>query len=264
MIFDRINAVLIQSPYVFNVHGGFFISGEIMEQELSLPEYQGLSYTEKLNLLLSKTETRTGKIEGENLKDVVTLLCSGLDWKLKNAPDSMVKTALVRGFDSMNLPGFGFNLNDPTVMGLLNLANSTVVTVDGSMVKLISDEEKQYLIGLASYEAKRWPNATVKDIVSLLEPELLSTDEDWSKPFEYVGSRLMLNLQQSLPELSTVRVEASESIDGVNWSKFKRVHHFYNVADSGVYFTDVPVSYVQRKIRWRGEHYKVIGTVVGV
>lgn len=214
---------------------------------------RGKSYQEIYLELSSETVSNIGAIRADNLRDVVSILASGLQFRLESAEPSAIRTALLTGFKYMALPDYAFNLAQPDVMMLL---------LGGVDAGLINEEEKDKFIALATYETAKYPELTFKDIVEHFEPDLVNVGE-WSE-LVYSGGKLALTLAQSLPEPSLIRIEASESLDGKNWTAFKRINHFYDVFEAGLYLTDIPRSNLQRKIRWCGEHYKTVGLMVGV
>lgn len=230
-----------------------------LSTELSKPEYQTGTYTQRLALLKSKTEPALGKIRKDKIKLLQAFIgATQLRDRLAAATETQQAAAasVAEAIQPAYLAAeetFSINLADPQVAGLLTNAVS---------VGLLTAQEESYLIGLATYQRELWPDATLRDVVEHFEPALTDIG-DWTD-LTYSGSRLALTLTQALPEPSLVRIEASESIDGNNWTAWQRISHFYNVGEAGFYLADVPRSQLQRRIRWRGEDYKVAGAVAGV
>ena len=219
---------------------------------------RGLPYQQIFDELSEETVSVLGAIRGENLRDVVAVLASGLQYRLDTMtlpPEfEPLRAALLVGFRHISIPDYAFNLAQPDVMGML---------LQAVQVGLVSNSEHDKFVALATYETAKYPGLSYRDIIANFEPELVDIGA-WSEPFEYQGGKLFLTLTQALPEPSLVRIEVSESINGENWTAFKRISHFYEVSDAGTYSTDIPRTNLKRRIRWRGENYRVAGSVVGV
>lgn len=230
-----------------------------LSAELNKPEYQTGTYAERLALLKSKTEPALGKIRKDKIKLLQAFIgATQLRDRLAAATETQQAAAasVAEAIQPAYLAAeetFSINLADPQVAGLLTNAVS---------VGLLTPQEENYLISLATYQRELWPDVTLREVVERFEPELTDIG-DWTE-FSYSGGKLALTLTQALPEPSLVRIEACESVDGQNWTAWQRVSHFYNVCDAGLYLAEIPRSQLQRKIRWRGEYYKVVGTVAGV
>lgn len=254
--------------------------------ELSKPEYQTGTYAERLSLLHSKTQSVVGRIELGNLKKLEAIIATGL-WrdKMKALKDSanltladdnasheskqlaQIKLQVVAGFHEaiaesklankapFELGGHTINMADPDVQQTFSAAQMPGID-------LITILEVQKVMQLATYQRQLFPDATLRDVVEHFEPALTDIG-DWAE-LNYSGGRLALTLTQSLPEPSLVRIVACESIDGENWTEWQKISHFYKVGKAGFYLADIPRSQLQRRIRWRGEDYKIIGTVVGI
>lgn len=214
---------------------------------------RGLPYAQALQELQEETEDVLGPIEGKDLRDVVTVLCSGLYHRLSLAPESPLKTALIRAFNSMSIEGFGFNLKDPLVSQMLDA---------GVAEGLVDVNERLWFYAIATKQVPKYPDVTLRDIVAHFEPEVTDVGE-WIEVIP-TTNKLRLTLEQDLPEVSLVCIQMSESEDGINWTKFKRVNHFYGVKDAGFYSAVIPNNGLQRRIRVRGEYYRILGTVKAV
>lgn len=230
-----------------------------LRNELNKPEYQTGTYEQRLALLKSKTEPALGKIRKDKIKLLQAFIgATQLRDRLAAATEAQQAAAasVAEAIQPAYLAAeetFSINLADPQVAGML--ANSVAVG-------LLTPEEQNYLIGLATYQQELWPDATLRDVVQHFNPELTDIGE-WAE-LSYSGGRLALTLMQSLPEPALVRIEACETIDGQNWTAWHRIAHFYNVGEAGLYLADIPRSQLQRRIRWRGEHYAVAGILAGV
>lgn len=223
--------------------------------ELSKPEYQTGTYAERLALLHSKTESVIGKIAYGNTLHLVSMLARGLRTRIDNCAVPELKAAWSEALQPAYLssPAYSINVSLPEIRQMLDAGLSKGVC---------TPEEHTFIIQLATYQRQMWPETTLYDVVAHFEPALVDVG-DWTELI-YSGNRLALTLTQSLPEPSLIRIEASESVDGEKWSAWKRISHFYEVSDAGLYFAIMPNSPLQRRIRWRGEDYKIAGTVAGV
>lgn len=223
--------------------------------ELSKPEYQTGTYAERLALLHSKTESVIGKIAYGNTLHLVSMLARGLRSRIDNCAVPELKAAWSEALQPAYLssPAYSINVALPEIRQMLDAGLSAGVC---------TAEEHTFIIQLATYQRQIFPSATLRDVVAHFEPVRVDVG-DWTE-LPYQGGRLALTLTQPLPEPSLVRIEACESVDGQNWTAWQRISHFYNVGEAGLYLTEIPRSQLQRRIRWRGEHYAVAGTVAGV
>jgi hypothetical protein len=215
---------------------------------------RGLPYAQALTELRSETVSTIGSIKGDNLRDVVAVLAGGLKHRLETAAVSALRTALLTGFEYMGLPDYAFNLAAPDVSGLMSM---------GVSAGLILPEEHARFIALATYQKPVWPTVTLHDVVAHFEPALVDVG-DWLTVDNVASNRLQLRTTVAMPEPTMVSVEMSESEDGVNWTEYKRVNHFYNVHKADFYFAAIPNNGLQRKFRVRGEIYRLTGTVKAV
>lgn len=226
-----------------------------LSAELSKPEHQGKPLRDLFLELSARTVPQVGKIEGEDLRDVVSILASGLQDRLDKAADHPVRTALRVGFEKMSIKDFGFNLADPKVSGMLD---------QGVALELVTEDERSEFYRIATKQVPEFPGLTLRDLVALVHPD--QTDVGPWKEVEVGSSRVLaLTLEVALPEPSLVRVEMSESLDGITWTAWRRVSHFYDVESPGLYLADIPGQRpgVQRRLRCRGEFYKVVGSYRG-
>lgn len=219
----------------------------------SIELLRGNSYQEIFAQLSSRKVSTLGAIRGDDLRDVVSILAAGLQYRLETAAPSEIRTALLTGFAYMALPDYAFNLAQPNVMGMLAL---------GVQEGLVTEEERNQFVQLATYDALEYPDLKMVDIVEYLEPELLNVGE-WVS-VEPLTNKLRLRLTEEMPESTLVRIEMSESDDGIDWTDYKRVNHFYGVYKPDFYFASIPNNGLQRRIRVRGETYRLTGTVQAV
>lgn len=225
----------------------------------ALEAMRGQPYQVILDTLRQQTEPAVGKIRGDKIKLLQAFIgATQLRDRLAAATETQQAAAasVAEAIQPAYLAAeetFSINLADPQVAGLLESAVA---------VGLITPQEQSYLISLATYPRQLWPDVTLRDVVEHFNPALTDIGE-WTE-LTYSGSRLALTLTQSLPEPSLVRIEACESVDINNWTAWQRISHFYNVGEAGLYLAEIPRSQLQRRIRWRGENYKVVGAVAGV
>lgn len=213
---------------------------------------RGLPYAQALSEIQGITKDVVGPIEGKDLRDVVTVLCSGLAYRLEEAPGSPIRTALLRAFSSMSINEFGFNLTDPVVVQLLDA---------GVVANLIDVNERLWFYAIATKQVPTYPSVQLKDVIAYFEPGLVDTGE-WTT-FSPTSNRLILNLSQDTPELAAVRIEQRVSHDGIHWTNWDRLTPII-VQAAGVYYHSIPASNMQRQIRWRGEQYRITGTLEAV
>ena len=196
---------------------------------------RGLPYDQILKELKEETIDVIRPIEGKDLRDVVAVLCSGLDYRLSQAPDSPLKSALVRAFNSMSINEFGFNLTDPVVSALLDAG------VAGGLVDV---NEKLWFYGIATKQEPKYPDVTMEAIVRQLDPQLI--DETWHEIAETSLGRLRISLNTKTPEQTYVLVQMSEE-EG-KWFHATAVHGVHEVRP---YYALVPNNGVPRKLRWK-------------
>lgn len=258
-----------------------------LSAELSKPEYQTGTYAERLALLRSKVTPTIGRIQTGNLKNLEAIIASGL-WRDKMADMrdaaravladaastqaqkdvAQMRLKVVAGFHEAiseakiankadpEIGGHSINMDDPTVQ--LNFA-----AAQHPAVALITPAEAAQVMALATYQKPTWPDAKLRDVVAHFEPELTDVGE-WVEVEGLTTNRLRLHTTEAMPEPTLVCVEMSESEDGVTWTKFKRVNHFYGVHQPDFYFANIPNNGLQRRVRVRGEHYRLTGTVKAV
>lgn len=228
--------------------------------ELNKSEYATGSWHERLALLHSKTVPTLGKIRGDKIKSLQSFIgATHLRQRLSNATADQHAAAasIAEAIQPAYLAAedtFSINLADPTVSNLMALAVNT---------GLLTQEEAQYLNGLATYQHQTWGHIVLKDIVAHFAPALLDANE----PVEVeIGNlnKLRLQLTAALPEPALIRIEMSESDDNLNWTAFKRVNHFYSVHQPDFYFAAVPNNGLHRRVRVCSEIYRFTGALKAV
>jgi hypothetical protein len=199
---------------------------------------RGLPVNQILEELKAETVDVVGPIEGKDLRDVVTVLCSGLDYRLSQAPDSPLKVALVRAFKSMNISEFGFNLADPLVASMLDAG------VDAGLVDV---NERLWFYGIATKQVPKYPNIKLSDVLSVIEPDKL--DGQWNEIEETSGQSFQLQLN-SRPVEATHLVIQWQAGDG-EWYHAQAIHGLLAPVQ---YRAPLPFHGVPRKLRWRCEY----------
>ena len=228
---------------------------ENLSLELSYPEYEGLSYQQILSKLQEQTVPLLGAIAGDDLRDVVTLLCSGIAYRIKMAETNPIAIMLKTAFDNMQLQNFQFNFASPKVTAMLQIG------VDHGF---ILEEERAEFHRLATKQIPVWPDVTIKDIVSAIHPEKLSQGnlvELGEVPSNV--QTLVLTVVCDLPENETVTIEQSVSLNGAAWSNYSRLTQKPGVGQAGVYFIDIPIlPKYRRRLRWYTSNYHIDGVLV--
>ena len=258
-----------------------------LTDELNKPEYQTGTYVERLTLLKSKTVPAIGRIEQGQLKVLEAIIAAGL-WRdkmerIKAEGNSTIansgatasekqlakiKLQVVAGFHEAiseaklankapaDQGGHSVNLSDDAVQ-----MTFTAAQMEG--IQLITPAEVAQVMALATYQKQLFPNAILHDVIAHFEPDLVNVGE-WIEVGNVASSRIQLRITEPVPEDEAVRIEMAESDDGIDWTEFKRVNHFYGVKGKGFYFANIPNNGLQRKIRVRGERYRITGTVKAV
>lgn len=231
----------------------------VLAAELSKPQYTGLTDEQALAALQALTVSEGNLIPATTINQLFAKLdLTGFIQDI--AADQqhafrhkMASVVLSIGGDHP------FNFIEGTTAGDGNL-----VMLDAMIASLpnLTDKLTQFKAVVYAMANQKRPFAAVT-LADVARVRSVPFAGDWTE-LQYQGGRLALTLQQALPEPSLVRIEACESVDGQNWTAWKRIGHFYDVAAAGLYLADIPRSQLQRMIRWRGEHYAVAGTVAGV
>lgn len=221
---------------------------------------RGQSYNQILAILRQQTVPALGKIQGSQLKLLQSFIgATGLRNRLANAtPEQAAAAAAVaEAIQPAYLAredSYSINLADPQVAQLLTDAVSAGV---------LTASERAYLVQLATYQKTLWPQVTMRDVVSHFDPLVVDVG-DWSELVPNESRRLMLQTTAQTPEPTVVRLEMCESHDGQHWTGWQRITPIVGVFDAGVYYQPIPHNGLQRKIRWRGEEYRISGTIGAV
>lgn len=221
-----------------------------------LESQRGKSYTEIITN--EPTELVQGSLLKLHYQEIKTILANGLrdhmnTFIVSNEDQRKALSALNETFDPIYMADedFKVNFNVPAVMDKYLFCVSTGV---------LPQEYATALIDLAKYKQSLY-NLTFKDCVEYFEPESLIVG-DWTE-LTPTTLRLMLNLTKATPELVAVRIEQRVSHDGLHWTNWDRLMPII-VQAAGVYYHNIPASNMQRQIRWRGEEYRINGTIEAV
>lgn len=221
---------------------------------------RGQPYNQILTALLQQTEPAIGKIQGSQLKLLQSFIGgTGLRNRLASAtPEQAAAAAAVtEAIQPAYLAredSYSINLADPQVAQLLT---------DAVSAGILTAPERAYLVQLATYQKPLWPQVTLRDVVAHFEPGLIDVGE-WSELTPNDSRRLMLQTTAPAPESTVVRLEMCESHDGLHWTAWQRITPIVGVFEAGVYYQSIPFNGLQRKIRWRGEEYRITGTIEAV
>lgn len=171
-----------------------------MTREEYLESQRGKPYSQIV--IEQPTETRVGSIRGDNLRNVVAILAGGLQYRLDNAEDSPLRTALLTVFRYLTLPDYAINLSLPENMGLLNAA------VGLGLVELY---ERDAFVQLASYEVKTF-NLTVNDCADYFGRHFNPIEFQLASHID--ATSFVLRLLAPTPEEEQVRIEYRTKIKG--------------------------------------------------
>jgi hypothetical protein len=224
-----------------------------LRYELDRPEYENKSFADILSALQAQTTPVIGSIRGADLRNVVAILAGGLQYRLDNAPESPIRTALLTGFKNMTIPDYAFNMADPTVAYMLDIA---------TQLGLVTPDERLQFYTLATFMKPVWPGVTIKDIVQHKQPNLIELN-DWSGEIDVGRSRTgLLTVLAPLPETTNVVVEIKISDDGINYGSWMPCTIIPGILNPTIHPFNVPsFSGMTRKIRWKGTDYAVPGIV---
>ena len=195
-----------------------------------------------------------GSIRGDNLRNVVDILAKGLQDRIDEAEPSPIRTALIVVFKYLGLDNYQINLSIQENAELLDGAVS---------IGLVTQSERAQFFALATYQRPLFESLTIYDIVAVESPAKVMLG-DWQVLTDVNTTRLMLTLHSDMPEPTLVRIEMRESHNGVDWTTWRRVSHFYDVQSAGVYYQFIPFNGLLREVRVRGEQYALDGAVAVV
>jgi hypothetical protein len=215
------------------------------------------------NQIISEQPVQTvqGSLMKAHYQELKTILGAGglrlhLNTFVADTPEKMFAlTAVNETFTEQYMADADFKVNF-TVPAVLDAFNMVV------SLGVIPQDKAQQLLDLAKYQKPEF-DLTMRDVVAYFEPALLDVGE-WLLTGVVNSNRLQLHTTAATPEPTMVLIQMSESEDGVNWTEYKRVNHFNNVHQPDFYFRDIPNNGLQRRLRVRGETYRLTGTVKAV
>jgi hypothetical protein len=181
-----------------------------MTLQTEIESRRGKAYPEILSEIQAITRDVIMPIEGQDLRDVVTVLASGLDYRLQMAEPSPLRSGLMRAFNSMSINEFGFNLSDPVVAQMLVL---------GVSAGLIDVNERLWFYAIATKQVPTYPDVQLIDVVKYFEPELFN--DDWIElDIQAICHKLQICLWESLKSTAYMKFQAQELMDETtsNWS----------------------------------------------
>lgn len=216
---------------------------------------RGLPYAQAFDELRAETVSTVGAIRDANLRDVVSILASGLQYRLDTMALPVevepLRTALLTGFKYMTLPDYAFNLAMPEVMGML---------LAGVQVGLVTETEKDKFIGLATYKTAKYPELTLKDILAYFEPALI--DDQWHELPVTDARTFVVRLATALPEKSNIVIQMQDQYsesEASDWYHATALHGLNAVRE---YTAALPHNGYPRKLRYKCDY--VLNAAVSV
>lgn len=227
-----------------------------LTDEVSKPEYVGKTHQEVFDIVKNKTESVIGKIAYGNTLHLVSMLARGLRARINACQIPALKMAWDEALQPAYLasPAYSINVALPEIRAMLD---------NGVVAGLCTQQEHDFIVQLATYQKPAFPDVILKDIIAIKAPELLSDGS--YVDVAGVGGTILLNLSTTFPEPTNIRVEVRESHDGINFTHWRRVTHFYNVKDAGTYFTEWSGSRMRHvELRLISEVYNMSATAQAV
>lgn len=177
-----------------------------------------------------------GSIRGENLRDVVAILASGLRYRLDTtqlpAEVEPLRTALLVAFKYLDLPDYAINLALPANVGMLQSAVS---------LGLVTQAESDAFFALATY-MRPIHNITRQDCADHFGP-------DWTEITENTAQRLNFQLNSKAPETTSVVVQWQDASG--DWYHATAIH---GILAARTYQASLPFYGTPRKLRWKCEY----------
>lgn len=173
-----------------------------------------------------------GSIRGANLRDVVSVLAGGLQYRLDNAPDSPLRTALLVAFNHLALPDYAINL---ALLGNVGMLQAAVA--DG----LVNQAESDRFFELATYQ-RPLHNITREDCADYF-------GNVWHELDATECRVLSLFLNSRTPEVTHIVVQMQD-LSGA-WEHATALHGIQSVRP---YTAVLPYYGEARKLRWRCEY----------
>lgn len=173
-----------------------------------------------------------GSIRGDNLRNVVAILASGLQYRLDKAEDSELKTALLTAFRYMSLPNYAINLALTENQNMLSHAVAT---------GLVTESEQNALYQLASYERPLY-NITSEDFSG-----------EWHELPETMSIWFILKLATKAPEMTHIVIQAKDNY-GDSESDWYHCTALHGIELAREYKAALPSNGYYHKLRWKCEY----------
>lgn len=220
--------------------------------ELSKPEYENLTHTERLELLKTKTEPVVGKIAYGDTLHLVSMLARGLRARIYSCQITELKDAWSEALQSAYLasPSYSINVGLPEIRGMLDA---------GLAAGVCTQSEHSFIVGLATYEKKLFPDATLRDIVLHFEPALI--DGQWHELPPTDARTFVVRLVTALPEQSYITIQMQDQYgeSTSDWYHATALHGMNAVRE---YTAALPHNGYPRKLRWKCDY--TLNAVVSV
>lgn len=217
-----------------------------LSEELSKPEYTGLTNAERLELVKSKSVATVGKIAYGNTLHLVSMLARGMRAKIDACQFPELKNAWAEALNPAYLasPAYSINVALPEIRGMLD---------QGAAAGICSTAERDFIVQLATYPKVLFPDVTLRDVVAHFNPELI--DGEWHELPETDGRTLTLQLNTRTPEVTHILVQMQD-LSG-EWEHATALH---GIQSCKPYRAELPYHGQPRLIRWRCE-YALNGSV---
>lgn len=200
---------------------------------------RGLPYTQILNEVAALTNDVIMPIEGKDLRDVVTVLASGLDHRLQMAEPSELRTGLIRAFNSMSINEFGFNLTDPVVVQLLDL---------GVSQGLIDVNERLWFYAIATKQVPKYPELKLVDVVGYFEPS--KVNNSWFELAETVNRTITFRIKENTLEQTSIVVQMQDVYEDGTFSDWYHATAIHGIKVAKEYSGTLPSNGYPKKLRW--------------
>ncbi len=199
-----------------------------------LESQRGKTYTQIVNE--QPMVNVVGAIFGENLRNVVAILAGGLQYRLDNAPDSEIRTALLTGFRYMTLPDYAFNLAAPDVHDLLQKAVNA---------QLVTPDEYALFLQLATYQKPQF-EITREDCADYFG------GMDW-QPLTTSNATVNIWLKTKAPESTHIVIQHQDTLPDGSLSDWRHSTAVHGIELVGEYQAAIP-NKAGRVYRWRCEY----------
>lgn len=200
---------------------------------------RGKAYSEILSEIQAITRDVIMPIEGQDLRDVVTVLASGLDYRLQMAEPSPLRSGLMRAFNSMSITEFGFNLSDPVVAQMLDL---------GVSASLIDVNERLWFYAIATKQVPVYPEVQLIDVIKYFEPSKINNV--WFELLETSNKTIVFRIKENTPEQTSVIIQMQDLYEDGTFSEWYHATALHGLLVAKEYTTTLPYNGYPRKLRW--------------